>query len=102
MLHGDYEIIRSKYPTKIPVIIIGNDFAVKKRKFLVEEKECFSILFFEIRRHIETSARDSVLFLVENQIVTPSTNIGEFHSKICLQKEDKFLYILLTRQQTFG
>jgi hypothetical protein len=46
--------------------------------------------------------KDSVLFLVENQIVTPSQNIGEFHRRVCLQKEDKFLYILLSKQQTFG
>lgn len=101
-MKGDYDNIRSRYPDKIPIMILSKDFELKKKKFLVNESENFSILFFEIRKHIKTDMKDSVLFLVENQIVTPSQNIGEFHRRVCLQKEDKFLYILLSKQQTFG
>lgn len=101
-MKGDYNYIRSKYPDKIPVMILSTDFELKKKKFLVSQDENFSILFFEIRKHINVGMKDSVLFMVESQIVTPSQNIGEFHKRVCLQKEDKFLYILLTKQQTFG
>jgi hypothetical protein len=46
--------------------------------------------------------KDSVLFLVENEVVIPSQNIGEFHMRVCMKKEDKFMYILLQKNQTFG
>jgi hypothetical protein len=101
-MKGDYNYIRSRYPDKIPVMIISADFELKKKKFLVNQDENFSVLFYEIRKHIKVDIKDSVIFLVESQIVTPSQNIGEFHRRVCLPKEDKFLYILLTRQQTFG
>jgi hypothetical protein len=99
---GDYEYIRAKHPDRIPVIIITRDFEITKKKFLIHHTENFSTLFFEIRKHIKTNMRDSVLFLVESQIVTPSINIGEFHRRVCMPKDDKFMYILLSKQQTFG
>lgn len=101
-MKGDYDHIKSKFPNKIPIKIICKDFKISKTKFLIDENECFSFLFFQIRKYIETNSKESIIFLVENQIVTPSQNIGEFHSKICLSKEDKFLYIVLNKQQTFG
>jgi hypothetical protein len=99
---GDYEHIRAKHPNRIPVIVITKDFELLKKKFLINETENFSTLFFEIRRHVKTTMRDSVLFLVESQIVTPSMNVGEFHRRVCMPKDDKFMYILLSKQQTFG
>ncbi len=102
MVAGNYEHIRSKYPDRIPIIIITKDFELTKKKFLIHHSDNFSSLFFEIRKHIKTDIRESVLFLVENEIVTPSQNVGEFHRRVCLPKEDKFLYILLNKQQTFG
>ena len=99
---GDYEHIRAKHPDRIPVIVITRDFELTKKKFLVHHAENFSTLFFEIRKHIKTNMRDSVLFMVEHQIVTPSHNIGEFHKRVCLQKDDKFMYILLQKNATFG
>jgi hypothetical protein len=99
---GDYEHIRAKHPDRIPVIVITRDFELTKKKFLVHHTENFSTLFFEIRKHIKTNMRDSVLFMVEHQIVTPSQNVGEFHKRVCLQKDDKFMYILLQKNATFG
>ena len=101
-MKSEYNYIRSKYPDRIPVIIITRDFELTKKKFLIHHSENFSSLFFEIRKHIKTDIRESVLFLVENQIVTPSQNIGDFHRRICLPKEDKFLYVQLQKNQTFG
>ena len=101
-MKGDYNYIRSRYPDRIPVMIITRDFELTKKKFLIHHSENFSSLFFEIRKHIKTDIRESVLFLVENEIVTPSQNIGEFHRRVCLPKDDKFLYVLLQKNQTFG
>ena len=98
----DYEYIKAKYPSKVPVIVITKDFELTKKKFLVEQDECFSSLFFQIRKYIKTNMKESVLFLVENEIVIPSQNIGEFHKRVSMKKEDKFLYILLQKNQTFG
>ena len=102
MVHGDYEYIRSKHPDRIPVIIITKDFEISKKKFLIHDNENFSTLFFEIRKHIKIGFKDSVLFLVENQIVIPSQNIGKFHREFCMNKSDKFMYILIQKNQTFG
>ena len=101
-MKGDYEHIRAKHPNRIPVIIITKDFELAKKKFLIDQGECFSTLFFEIRKHIKLNMKDSVLFLVEHEIVIPSQNIGEFHRRVCMKKDDKFMYILLQRNQTFG
>lgn len=101
-MKGEYEHIRAKHPNRIPVIIITRDFELTKKKFLVDENECFSTLFFEIRKHIKLNMKDSVLFLVEHEIVIPSQNIGEFHRRVCMKKDDKFMYILLQKNQTFG
>ena len=102
MVSGDYEHIKSKYPNRIPVIIITRDFELTKKKFLVDQNECFSALFYEVRKHIKLNMKDSVLFLVENEVVIPSQNIGEFHRRVCMKKDDKFMYILLQKNQTFG
>lgn len=102
VIAGNYEHIRSKYPDRIPIIIITMDFELTKKKFLINHTENFSALFFEIRKHIKTNMRDSILFLVENEVVIPSQNIGEFHRRVCLQKDDKFMYIHLQKNQTFG
>jgi hypothetical protein len=99
---GDYEYIRAKHPDRIPVIIITRDFEITKKKFLIHHTENFSTLFFEIRKHVKTDMRDSILFMVEHQIVIPSQNVGDFHRRVCLQKEDKIMYILIQKNQTFG
>ena len=101
-MKGEYTYIKSKHPNRVPVIIITKDFELTKKKFLVDENECFSTLFFEIRKHIKLNKKDSVLFLVEHEIVIPSQNIGEFHRRVCMKKDDKFMYILLQKNQTFG
>jgi len=101
-MKGEYTYIKSKHPNRVPVIIITKDFELTKKKFLVDENECFSTLFFEIRKHIKLNMKDSVLFLVEHEIVIPSQNIGEFHRRVCMKKDDKFMYILLQKNQTFG
>jgi len=101
-MRGDYEYIRARHPNRIPVIIITKDFELTKEKFLIDKDECFSTLFFEIRKHIKMNMKDSLLFLVEDQIVIPSQNIGEFHKKVCMNKDDKIMYIHLRKNQTFG
>lgn len=101
-MKGEYEHIRSRHPDRIPVIVITRDFELTKKKFLIHHTENFSTLFFEIRKHIKTDMRDSVLFLVESRIVIPSQNVGQFHREVCLPKDDKIMYVMLQRNQTFG
>ena len=101
-MRGEYDNIRSRHPNRIPVIIITKDFELTKKKFLIDKDQCFSTLFFEIRKHIKMDMKDSLLFLVEDQIVIPSQNIGEFHKKVCMNKADKIMYIHLQKNQTFG
>jgi hypothetical protein len=106
-----------KHPQYIPVILECEKSVcvLKKRKYLVSENNSVSHLLMSIREQlkIDNNIGDKAFFLFcGNSILCPTSLIKEIYinyldlrNKNCTNKEelkDKFLYINLVAENTFG
>ncbi len=95
--------IRQKYPDRIPIIVQQRDSkdpVIDKVKYLVPAE--FQLVQFQnvIREKIKIKS-DEALFLFINNLLEPAgKNLGQIYKESC--DEDGFLYIIYTKESTFG
>lgn len=101
--------IKEKYPNRLPVIIevhqdrFTKPLVLSKTKYLVGPEMTFSSLLYELRKHIYLIESHESLFLFVNEsLVPPNTSmIGQIYDQH-KDSEDNFLYLILTKENTFG
>lgn len=107
--------IMAKYPDRIPIILEFDrqKINIKKEKFLVPRSSSLCYLMVAIRNQIATSndngsAHNKSYFLFcDKKLVIPSTIVNELYWEYIKNKEkqgnlDKFLYLYLSSENTFG
>ena len=102
--------ILAKYPDKIPVIIECQDKElngrINKKKFLVPNDISISYLLQIIRGRIKLESSKAIFMYVDNKLLTPHIMMREIYNNYITnkrqEKEDKFLYIELAYENTFG
>ena len=107
--------IISKYPDRIPIIIECSkdlDDLIKKRKFLVPKDISVSYLLYIVRRKIRIDSNKAVFMFSENKLLCAQSMIGSLYDEYinkqisidggdCV-KGDRFFYITLSYENTFG
>jgi GABA(A) receptor-associated protein len=108
--------ILSKYPDRIPIIVEYDKTKInmKKQKFLVPKSASLSYLLVSIRNQINMANNNdnkvnnmSYFLFCDKKLVIPSSIINELYWDHIKNKEkvgnlDKFLYLYLSTENTFG
>jgi len=102
--------ILSKYIDRIPIIIECTDKEldniIKKKKFLVPCDISASYLLHIIRDRAKIDSKKALLMFVDNILITSSSLMIQIYENYLNNKkeelEDKFLYITLSYENTFG
>ena len=103
--------ILAKYPFSIPVIVETNDMIIrkniKKYKFLVPESVTASHLICSIRRQFEFESNKAIFLYCDNMLLSGTSLLSEIYENYkernCKLKDfDKFLYITVSTENTFG
>ena len=101
------DIIR-KYPDYIPVIIDCCDELsniIKKRKYLVPKDVLISYFLCIVKQKMAPiDSKKALIMFCDNKMLNPTQNIGIIHYDYLSNKkfDDKYLYIFLTLENTFG
>ena len=89
--------ILKKYPNCKPIIV---DFEENIMKYIVPSDHTLSQLLSIIRDKIELTSHEAIYLLVNNTLPVPSNTIGQLYDDN--KAEDGFLYMKMTRENTFG
>ena len=101
------DIIR-KYPDYIPVIIDCFDELsniIKKRKYLVTKDILISYFLCIVKQKMSSiDSKKALIMFCDNKMLNPTQNIGVvYHEYLSNKKfDDKYLYIFLSLENTFG
>jgi hypothetical protein len=103
--------ILAKYPFSIPVIVETNDPIIKKNikkyKFLVPHNVNATHLIYSIRRQFDLSSNKAIFLYCDNILISGITMMAEIYEKYKERNQnskdyDKFLYITISTENTFG
>jgi len=100
--------ILCRYPSHVPVIIDCNEKIgkIEKQKFLVPYDVSASHLLYSVRKQIKTDSSKAIFMFIDNTIVCPTTMMSTIYENYLNNKKekdgDKFLYVYLQTENTFG
>lgn len=96
--------LRRQHPNRIPIIVdvaAGSNLNLKRTKFLAPADENFSRLIVEIRKHLVLDPSEALFFFCGHvHFVSPGTLLSNVYEKY--KDPDGFLYICVSRENTFG
>jgi hypothetical protein len=93
-----YQDLLARYPEYIPtIVLVDKDIEpfIKKKKYLIPRDINFGIAMATIRKNIVMKSSDSLIYMVDNKIISANVMIREFEKK-------DFLYIKIIKESTFG
>jgi len=104
--------ILSKYPDRIPVIVESTDKEIKdqlkKFKFLVPGDVSISHLICKIREQLKLNKSKGIFLFCDNIILSSHQMVEEIYEEYKTRNElnsrydDRFLYIKVSAENTFG
>jgi hypothetical protein len=100
--------ILTKYPSSIPVIIETEDFTIKnqikKHKFLVPQYVSASNLLFSIRKQLELPSNKSIFMYCDDNLICGTEMMDVIYQRYLknIKNGDKFLYIMVSTENSFG
>lgn len=95
--------IRQKYPDRIPIIVEKRDSkdpSIDKVKYLVPAE--FQLAQFQnvIRQRINIKSDEALFLFINNTLEPAGKLLSHIYKESC--DEDGFLYIVYTKESTFG
>lgn len=95
-----YTYVHNKYPDRIPCIISSKDVTIEKFKFLLKSEDTVSLILIKLREEFALKPEEGVFLHVNNITMGGSHLISQYEKY--KDPEDGFLYITLTKENTFG
>lgn len=96
--------IKAKYPNTVPVIMCpGRDVVLNKTKFVIPETVKVGTLILHAREQIQSLLPHESIFVFVQESVIPSisTSMAELYARY-KDVDDGFLYVHVTKENTFG
>ncbi len=96
-------IVRTRYPTRIPVIVERHNDKVPKidkRKFLVPEDIEFCAFAASIRNRLKLPADEALYYFIQNTLPPSNMLMSQLYKELC--DEDGYLYLSYSAESTFG
>lgn len=103
--------ILARNPDKIPIIVECSDEElvkqIKKNKFLVPYDVSASYLLISIRKHMKLDPSEALFMFCDNNLVSGTSIMGTLYENYktknrIVNEGDLFLYITITKENTFG
>jgi len=96
-----------KYPGYVPVIVncFNPELQIKKNKFLVPKDISGSRLIVSIRSQLLLTSNIAVFMFIDNMLFEHSKTVGEIYEYYMYNKKDKndkYMYVDITLENTFG
>jgi GABA(A) receptor-associated protein len=100
-----------KFPDKIPVIVETDDKdlikQMKKNKFLSPYDISVSHFMYSIRRQLNLNASQALFLFCDNSLINGTDIMGRIYGEYKLKNNineggDKFLYVQVSKENTFG
>lgn len=88
------------HPDSIPIVVVSNDFVMKNYKFMVNRNYSFSKFMRLVREHCQIDQSDAIFCLINNKVYSGSIAMETIYFRE--REEDCFLYVVLSKEQTFG
>ena len=108
---GESNRILSKFPDKIPIIVESSDKELikqmKKNKFLSPYDISVSHFMYSIRRQLNLNASQALFLFCDGSLINGTSLMGkiyeDYNSKNNIKENsDKFLYVQVSKENTFG
>ena len=97
-----FEELIKKYPGKIP-IIVEHPNSKKILKFLMNYDEIVATLIVKIRSHFKILSTKSIFLMLDtNKLIMGSQRVGEIYQDYLYESEDRFMYVMVCSESTFG
>jgi GABA(A) receptor-associated protein len=103
-IKSEVEILRKKYPSNIPIIVICKDnLKLNKNKYLVNGEITLGQFLFTLRKRLnKTLSESDGLFIFAGNIIPPSSEmLSEIYNKY-KDMNTGMLYLTLCKENTFG
>ena len=101
---NDAQMLREKYPTRIPIIITKDPKSdiseIDKKKYLVPEDYTVGQFVLTVRRRIELPSHKAMFVFIDNILPATSDLISNVYNE--KKDVDGFLYMTYSGENTFG
>lgn len=101
--------ILAKFPDKIPVIVESSDKdlikQMKKNKFLSPYDISVSQFMYSIRRQLNLNASEALFLFCNNTLINGTDIMGKIYEEYIYGNSgnnDRFLYVQISKENTFG
>lgn len=95
------EKIRTKFPTRIPVIFEpSNGVDLVKTKFLVPDDTTVSQMMTILRKYVQVGKCEAIFLMINNVLPANSEILSTIYEKH--KNEEDMLVIAVTKENTFG
>ena len=94
------DILNHYNNTKVPVII-NTCLKLSKTKFIVPFDMTLSQFHYLLSKQIKKNEKDSLIFFINNKLPMQSQTMGSLY-KLYKCPIDKYLYINVSKEKTFG
>lgn len=98
-----------KYPNFVPVIVDSLDFSIRidKNKLLIHKDTSCTVLIYNIRKQLKLQNFEAIFVFCNGILVCNTYTVGELYeyylSENKIQSDgDKFLYLEIKKENTFG
>ena len=99
------ERILSKYPDRVPVYVNKKENSrvndIEKHKYLVPKDMTMGNFIYVLRKNIKLKSDQALFIFVNNIVVCNSELMSEIYNKH-YDKNDKFLHVTYSGENTFG
>ena len=96
--------VMTKYPDRVPIVIITSTCVKtnnsEKIKYLVPLDLTVGQFMYTVRRHYRLNSNESLFFFINKSIFSGNTSFDKIYENN--KSDDGFLYITISRENTFG
>lgn len=98
---ADVNKVLSKYPDRIPVIVVSDNIEISHHKYLTPTTLNVFNFIITLRKKIKTLNSNEAIFLfTKNTMLSQTCIFDDLYKKY--KDKDGFLYITISKENTFG
>lgn len=101
IIRNEIDLVKTKYPDLLPVVVHSNDIPLVKFKYLVPKNITIGQFLAILHKKANLDAKSGLFLFINDQIPMTSQQISLIYDQLA-DKETSLLYVKLTKENTFG